>query len=137
MSIGYLTQTVQGERPDITPIQIIVILIGAVPQLIVLFGLHLSTQQADSLDKLTAGAIALLASDLGLRGVRNLKAAKVESAAAQSVGSADGSEQVDNPDNPVVPNHELTEADLGNLENQTLPPTEEIDDESLPVDRGV
>jgi hypothetical protein len=88
----------QGQRPDITPAQLVALLVGGVPvvaNLLHVFGVYdLSTEQQDSLIKtLQWGglvAIGLLGADAGLRSARGHADARVKVAA------------LSNPSEPVV-----------------------------------
>ena len=58
------------ERPKVTAAQI-VLLTGAILQVIVSFGVHLSQQQQDSIQNLVTAAIAVVGADAIIRVARN------------------------------------------------------------------
>lgn len=141
-------EATRGERPDITPAQIIATLVAGVPIIANLgyaFGVFaISVAQQDALTQaMTWGGILaglLVGGDAGLRAARNAKDAKVDAAAVSQVPAAetpDGSEIPDAPGNPAVPDREITEDDLAALENEPLPDTASsvvIPDDSIPLD---
>lgn len=60
----------RGKLPDITPLQVVAFVIGAVPQVLILFEIDLSRAQEGAVDKLLALAAVIFVSDAGLRGLR-------------------------------------------------------------------
>lgn len=74
-----------GLKPDITPAQVIAVVIAGVPQLLVLFGVELSAKQDDALDQLLLLGLGLFGADVLLRGARNMATAKIEAAALTPV----------------------------------------------------
>jgi hypothetical protein len=102
-----------GQRPDVTPAQLIGLIVAGVPVLATLlraFGVYdLSKEQEDALTSAVGWACAfgavLLASDAGLRAARNAADAKRGAAALSS---------------PAMPHAEppMTEADADHLEEE-------------------
>jgi hypothetical protein len=71
-----------GKFPDITPIQVVAV-VGSVIAILVAYGVNLSTAQQDSImDLVKIVAPLLVVGDAAVRGARNYRAAKVESAKA-------------------------------------------------------
>lgn len=70
-----------GLKPDITPAQVVAVLIYGLPQILVLLGVHLGPEQTDALDELRWLALGLIGGDAALRVARNSAGAKVEAAA--------------------------------------------------------
>lgn len=80
-----MSELLRGVRPDVTPAQTIAFVLVGLPSLLVLFGVELSGDQSEALDKLLALGIALITGDVLLRGARNLKDGKVQAAALMPV----------------------------------------------------
>ena len=87
-------QMLQGQRPDVTPAQLIGLFAAGVPLIATLlhvFGAYdMTPEQQDALNKLVQWgglvAIGLFGSDLGLRAARNRADASVKSAALSTAG---------------------------------------------------
>lgn len=66
----------KGQRPDLTPAQVVAFVFGAVPYVLVLLGVDLGADKKDALDNLKVLAIGLFASDAIIRVGRNYAAGK-------------------------------------------------------------
>lgn len=75
-----ILKTLQGNRPDITPAQLVAAGFAAVQPVCVLVGAHLSTQQVDALGDLRVVAVGLVVGDAAIRIGRNVHDAKVSAA---------------------------------------------------------
>lgn len=79
-----VTDTVRGDRPDITPAQIAGALLAGGPNLLVLFGIELSGEKSAALGGLIAIGVTLVGGDAYLRAKRN--EADAAKHVAESVG---------------------------------------------------
>lgn len=75
-----------GNRPDITPAQVIAAVFGAIGPVLTLINVKLAEAQMDALDDLKVIAIGLFVSDAAIRIGRNVKDGKVEAAALLPTG---------------------------------------------------
>jgi L-aminopeptidase/D-esterase-like protein len=107
----------RGQRPDITPAQVIagIPIVGETAHAFGVF--TLSAPQQDSLEKVVLWAFALVAGDAVLRVGRNLKDGKVEAAALASPAV---------PHDTVIPVEDLDEVD------EDLELADDLEDEELP-----
>lgn len=71
-----MTNIFKGQRPDITPAQVIAAFFAAIYPLLTLFGVDLSAEQQDALSQLEVAAIGLFGADAAIRIGRNYAAGK-------------------------------------------------------------
>ena len=136
-----------GNRPDITPAQVVGGAFAAVGPVCVLLGVHLSKVQLGAVDDLKLIALGLIGADAAVRIGRNLKDGKVEAAALSSTSTPpDTTKTVTGADTTTtvsvdgrevagaVAAHVPEEAPLEVEEIESLPPEVSSDPEADAID---
>lgn len=86
----------RGQRPDLTPAQIVAFIFAAIPYILVLIGVDIGTAKAAALDDLKVLALGLFGADAAIRIGRNYaegkKAAGVDSVMAVAASESNDPE---------------------------------------------